>query len=163
MPYNAGVTYFHVFLSRQYSYLYRGLSSLPWHYPTDHRGWDRSLQALPDLVSISCWECFIWTGHSKREVHERNSTNKIFLYSFLPRSIQPRRKTSWYSMNRRLGGTQSRFGHYGLNKKLLQLSGIELWFLDRPTLSLLSILLEIILFYTHNCLLVPHNLESKKP
>jgi hypothetical protein len=53
------------------------------------------------------------------------STGWRWLVSFTPRALYSRGKSPLYPLYRRLGGPQSRSGHCGVEKNLLQLPGIE--------------------------------------
>jgi hypothetical protein len=44
--------------------------------------------------------------------------------SFIPRPLYPRGKSPWYPLDRRLGGTQNRYGQYG-EEKILDPTGTQ--------------------------------------
>jgi hypothetical protein len=50
----------------------------------------------------------------------------------MPRTLYPNGNSPWYPLDRRLGGPQRWFGHAGEEKNLLNLSGIQPWFLSHP-------------------------------
>jgi hypothetical protein len=53
-------------------------------------------------------------------------TRLRWMVSFTPRSLYPQRKSSWYPLDRRLGGPQSRSGRGGEEKNSQPLPGLEL-------------------------------------
>jgi hypothetical protein len=52
--------------------------------------------------------------------------------SFTPRPLYPQGKSTWYSLDRMLGGPQSRSGRDGEEKNSQPSPGIEPWNLDHP-------------------------------
>jgi hypothetical protein len=59
-----------------------------------------------------------------------------WLVNFTPRPLYNRERTPQYRLNVRLGGPQSRSGHYGEEKNLLALSGFEPWIVQPVAQSL---------------------------
>jgi hypothetical protein len=68
-------------------------------------------------------------------------------WSASPPSALPRRTCHRCTLDRRLGGPQSRSGRCGMKKNLLPLPGIELRLLGRPVYSLFAVPTEIFRFF----------------
>ena len=64
-------------------------------------------------------------------------------FSFTPRPLYPRERGPRYSLNRGLGGPQSRSGNFGEDKNLLTLPGFEPRYFGSTFLSLDTTLTEL--------------------
>jgi hypothetical protein len=63
--------------------------------------------------------------------------------SFTTRSLYPQGKSPWCPLDRRLGGSQSRYGRGGEEKNSQPPPGIKTQNQDRPARSLVAILTEL--------------------